>query len=320
VADHVSVHPLTGAELDRLEAQKGISRQRQIILEPIFAYGATLLVVLVVEPFILYLQLGDGDILTVSEAGEVGKAPLPADERLFANETTSLCTRDSWRDFRAHFQVISGSPPALILVSSDGYDNSFRDEAGFLQVGADILEMIRAEGLETVAESMETWLTEASQQGSGDDITLGILCRMDALEQKLPAGRVPAGQLSSVEEEQGVVMARCSQSGQGFGIRFEEQGRGRWIADWAFAAQETPAKSQRKKKRKGDDGGEISGVFEFDAAYPGCPHCHAPSIFQCVCGKVACWDGESHAVTCPWCGTTVELRDEIGSLSARADR
>ncbi len=234
VADHVSANPLTSAELDQLEAQKDINRRRQIVLEPIFAYGATLLTVVVAESFILYLQLGDGDILTVSETGEVSRAPLSADDRLFANETTSLCSRDAWRDFRVHFQVISGSPPTLILISTDGYGNSFRDEAGFLQVGADILEMIRADGLDAVDEGMEAWLTEASQEGSGDDITLGILCRMDAVNRKMPAGRVPAGQLSSVEEEAGVVVARCSRSRQDFGIRFEEKGRGRWIADWVF--------------------------------------------------------------------------------------
>ena len=312
VADHVFESPLRHEELERLDAKVDAGKRRQVMLDPILAYGATLLIVLVAESFILYLQLGDGDILTVSETGEVSRAPLPADERLFGNETTSLCFQDAWREFRAHFQVISGPPPALILVSSDGYANSFRDEAGFLQVGADILDMIRSDGLDAVNEDLETWLTEASENGSGDDVTLGIICRTDAL--KMPAGRVPAGQLSSVEEEQGVVVARCSQAGQGFGIRFEEKGRGRWIANWAFDDTETSARRERY------DRGEISGTFEFDAGYPGCPHCSAPSIFQCVCGKVACWDGESRAVTCPWCGTSVELRDPIGSLSASADR
>lgn len=314
VADHVSTSPLTSAELDRLEAQKDIRKRRQVGLEPILAYGATLLAVVVAESFILYLQLGDGDILVVSEAGEVSKAPLPTDERLFANETTSLCLRDAWREFRSHFQVISASSPALILVSTDGYGNSFRDDVGFLQVGADILAMIRADGLDAVSASLETWLTEASQEGSGDDVTLGILCRVDALEKELPAGRVPAGQLSSVEEEQGVVMARCSQSRRGFGMRFEEQGHGHWITDWAFDTKEMPDRRERCSR------GKITGDLKFSADYPGCPHCGAPSIFQCVCGQVACWDGESRTVTCPWCGDTVELRDLIESLSARADR
>jgi len=146
------------------------------------AYGATLLGVVVTEDYILYLQLGDGDILTVSEKGEVTK-PLTADERLFANETTSLCSRDGWRDFRVDFQVMSGEPPALILLSTDGYANSFRDEAGFLKVGSDLLDMIREDGLESVSDNLEMWLAEASQAGSGDDITLGLICRMDALEK-----------------------------------------------------------------------------------------------------------------------------------------
>jgi hypothetical protein len=192
VADHVSENPLTRKELERLDAKVDVTKRRQVALDPILAYGATLLTVVVAESFILYLQLGDGDILAVSEMGVVSRPPVPADERLFANETTSLCSRDAWRDFRSHFQVISGPPPALILVSTDGYANSFRDEAGFLQVGADILEMIRADGLDTVDAGLETWLAEASQDGSGDDITLGILCRVDA--SKLPAGRVPVGQ------------------------------------------------------------------------------------------------------------------------------
>ncbi len=323
VADHLSASPLTSAELDKLEAQRDAEKRRQIVMEPVLAYGATLLVVVMTDAFIFYLQLGDGDILTVSEAGQVNPAPLPGDERLFANETTSLCGRDAWREFRTHFQVISGALPALILVSSDGYGNSFRDHAGFLQVGADFLDMMREDGVDAINEGLETWLTEASQQGSGDDVTLGIICRMDALQSKtetkvesgMPVGRVPAGHLSSVEEEKGIVVARCSQSGRDFGIRFEEQKRGRWTANWAFPHKETPS-----RKRTDYGRGEITGVFEFDAAYPGCPHCDAPSIFQCVCGKVACWDGNSQAVTCPWCDTVVELRDQIGSLSALADR
>lgn len=167
------------------------------------AYGATLLCAVVTADFILYLQLGDGDILTVSERGEVTK-PLAADERLFANETTSLCSRDGWRDFRVGFQVMSGEPPALILLSTDGYANSFRDEAGFLKVGSDLLEMIRADGLESISDNLEIWLTEASQAGSGDDISLGIICRMDALakveNQDMAADSVTENVESSVNE------------------------------------------------------------------------------------------------------------------------
>src|SRR5262249_50369285 len=104
--------------------------------------------------------------------------PLVKDDRLFANETTSLCTPDAWSDFRVNFQPITNEQPALILLATDGYPNSFRDEAGFLKVGTDILKTIHAEGLGRVKDSLEGWLSDSTRAGSGDDVTLGILCSL----------------------------------------------------------------------------------------------------------------------------------------------
>lgn len=113
-----------------------------------------------------------------------------------------------------------------------------------------------------------------------------------------------------------IVLARCSRRAEGaaFGMRFEEKQRGYWEADWAFAIKETSA------KREGYDRGKISGHFLFATAYPGCPHCGTKCIFQCGCGKVGCWDGESKTVTCPWCKCRTELRGDIESLDAGGDR
>ena len=144
------------------------------------AYGATILTVAVAERFVLYLQLGDGEILTVSDQGVVSK-PLVKDDRLFANETTSLCTPEAFSDFRVSFQPITHEQPALILLATDGYPNSFRDEAGFLKVGTDILKTIRAEGLERVKDNLEGWLSDSTRAGSGDDVTLGILCSLSQI-------------------------------------------------------------------------------------------------------------------------------------------
>jgi hypothetical protein len=149
---------------------------------PLLAYGATSLTVAVEESFVLYLQLGDGEILNVSATGEVTRA-LPEDERLFANETTSLCTRDAEKNFRVRLQTLAGEPPALILLSTDGYVNSFSDSAGFLKVGSDLLEMLRADGFDPINASLKGWLEEATRSGSGDDCTLGLICRMDALSK-----------------------------------------------------------------------------------------------------------------------------------------
>lgn len=145
----------------------------------VIAYGATLLVAAVTDQFALYLQLGDGEILTVNESGEVTR-PLTKDDRLFGNETTSLCAPEAWRDFRVSFQPFVQSPPALILLSTDGYPNSFRDESGFFKVGSDILHMIRENGLSFIKENLGGWLSDSTRAGSGDDITLGILCSIDS--------------------------------------------------------------------------------------------------------------------------------------------
>lgn len=212
VGKHLKEHPLEPEQLAYVEQKSGAKARAAVEKDNVIAYGATLLMAWITDSFIAYLQLGDGDIVAISEAdppaatSEAGSAiqadrqaaaedggsmagedepprgveadrPLPKDERLFANETTSLCGDKAWNDFRVSFQPLYGTPPALITLSTDGYLNSFVDESAFLQVGPDLLKMIRAEGLERVGEELPAWLDEASQVGSGDDITLALVYR-----------------------------------------------------------------------------------------------------------------------------------------------
>jgi hypothetical protein len=97
-------------------------------------------------------------------------------------------------------------------------------------------------------------------------------------------------------------------------MRLEEKTKDYWIADWAFAIKEESA------SREGYQNTTVCGAFAFAAEYPGCPHCGARSIFKCGCGRVACWDGETRRVTCPWCEATAELVDDIKSLRLDGDR
>ena len=171
----LKIKPFTPEELTLLDA----ASRRQIETNPYLAYGSTLLTVIVAPAFILYLQLGDGDILTVSTQGDIER-PIAADARLIGNETTSLCSAKAWNEVRVSFQTLAGSPPALILAATDGYANAYRDEAGFQQVARDFWAMLRDDGDAAVKLHLKEWLNEASQQGSGDDITVGILWRPDA--------------------------------------------------------------------------------------------------------------------------------------------
>lgn len=182
-------NPFTSEELSTLEQKEG-AKVRERFENPddpnkyfFTAYGATLLTVAVCRKYILYLQLGDGDILAVYENGEVIR-PLPPDDRLFANETTSLCSTDPWKDFRVVFQPIvdPNKLPVLILAATDGYSNSFKDDEAFFKVGTEFMEIIRSEGQTYVKENLTAWLEETTKVASGDDISLGLLINANALD------------------------------------------------------------------------------------------------------------------------------------------
>jgi hypothetical protein len=111
-----------------------------------------------------------------------------------------------------------------------------------------------------------------------------------------------------------IVAARCGQTAQGFGIRFERPGEARWSATWAFALNESAA------RREGYDRSEISGTIQLTASYPGCSHCAKSAIVCCGNrGKASCWNGKTRVVTCPWCGNRAELAGAITKLKTRND-
>lgn len=111
-----------------------------------------------------------------------------------------------------------------------------------------------------------------------------------------------------------IVIGRCRHSKERFGIRMEREDANHWVATWAFAVKEAAA------KREGYEATHAEGSFGFDQSYPGCPHCSARSIVRCCCGKVACLNGESSVVTCPWCGGSGELGGHVTSLQGGGDR
>ena len=175
VSEDITRDPIAEEELRLLEEKDG-QKSRTIVMDSggILAYGATLLAVLIAEEYVLYLQLGDGDIFTVSEDGSVLR-PLSGDPRLFANETTSLCLKNAHKDFRVAFRVIENVPPSLIFLSTDGYANSYPNEEAFIEVPADYLKQIQCHGLGLVESELTGWLEEVSKGGSGDDVTLGLI-------------------------------------------------------------------------------------------------------------------------------------------------
>lgn len=111
-----------------------------------------------------------------------------------------------------------------------------------------------------------------------------------------------------------IIVARCSQSKEIFGIRMEEKLPGQWISDWAFRLKEQTARKEGYHQTK------ITGSFNVDSAYPGCPYCENRGFFKCGCGHIACWNGHKNPVTCPWCNETIELGGMVTELTAGEDR
>jgi serine/threonine protein phosphatase PrpC len=197
--------PFSEAELANVEKEEGVEGRAAVESSPELAYGATLLAAAATDKVLLYLQLGDGEILSVSAQGTTTR-PLPPDDRLIANQTTSLCQAEAWKDFRSSWVIAGGTAgalPSLVLLSTDGYANSFRSDEDFLKIGQDYLEIIREQGISSLAEELPAILTEATQQGSGDDITLAIL--QDDLSAvgatKVARPLIPPGSKSALIEQ-----------------------------------------------------------------------------------------------------------------------
>lgn len=169
--------PFSDVELERLRSRTGERAARRLETDPAVAYGSTVVAALLAPEYIFFLQLGDGDMLLVGEDGAVSRPPLAEDPNLFANRTTSLCSPDAWQHVRIALLPRPAPPPALLLLATDGYANSFVDEAAFRGVGGDLLETLRSEGAAAVQEALPDWLAATSEAGSGDDISVALAWR-----------------------------------------------------------------------------------------------------------------------------------------------
>ncbi len=166
----IEQHPFSDLEKETLEYY-GIALEEGFVV-----YGATLLAALVTNEYALFFQLGDGDIVFVSETGVVDRV-FSAEDSLITNETHSLSEPEAWRYGRVSLRLWESEVPSLIMLSTDGYSNSFSSDEGFEQVGSDMISLIKDKGVAYVKENLKGWLKEASKIGSGDDVTVGILSR-----------------------------------------------------------------------------------------------------------------------------------------------
>lgn len=178
VSADLAQHPVGEAEQAAL-SQNGSAAPRQAGRDnPYLIYGSTVLGVLVTGSYLLCLQLGDGDILLVDAAGATNR-PFGDPTQFIGDETPSLCSSSACEEVRVCILPLDEQRPVLALLSTDGYAKSFLSDSGFLAVGRDYLELLRTRGRQRVKEDLGRLLSETSQRGSGDDITLALIKRTE---------------------------------------------------------------------------------------------------------------------------------------------
>jgi len=134
-------------------------------------YGTTLLGLVLTEDFFFAFQIGDGDIVFVSNDGT--ESVIKGD-KILGVETHSLSKIDAWKKAISvvHKMDYQSNLPALFLMSSDGFANSYKNEEEFEKTCIDYFEMIKQYGARQVGENLKSWLSETSAMGCGDDITV----------------------------------------------------------------------------------------------------------------------------------------------------
>lgn len=136
-------------------------------------YGTTLLGLFITEKFIFALQLGDGDINYVDEDGV---SPVIEGDKILGVETHSISKPSSWKKVLTKVISIENTidKPCMYVLSTDGFVNSHSSEEEFHKTCMDYLSMIQQHGPETVDVNIPAWLSETSEKGCGDDIT--VIC------------------------------------------------------------------------------------------------------------------------------------------------
>lgn len=175
VLDHLKEHPFEPDEVGNLTYK----HRRTLGKNALYAYGSTLMAALVTKAFLLGYNIGDGDWL-VYQGDQVTNYHYKDDSTL-GNATYSLCVAGSLQ--KAAYVVRSMvEKPDLIFLATDGYHNSFRTTEGFYQVGKDVLALYRRDGIGVIAENLEAWTRDTSDQGSGDDVSVVMVFCVDEVK------------------------------------------------------------------------------------------------------------------------------------------
>lgn len=174
---HYAKSPFTENELNALNEQE----RKRILSNIETAYGTTLIAILITERFSFCIQIGDGDCVILKENGDI-ELPMPGDDRLLFDVTTSLCDREAIMNFR---HVWLEDPPVAALISTDGIRNSFTSKEYFIKFCRNIFESYNDTEVEQANSDLAEFLPELSERGSGDDVSISIIFDRERLQNTI---------------------------------------------------------------------------------------------------------------------------------------
>ncbi len=137
-------------------------------------YGTTLLGLLITKGFIFAFQIGDGDITLIDKDNI---SPVVETEKILGTETHSLSKVDAWK--KAVSVILrrdaKANTPYLYMLTTDGFVNSYVSEDEYRKSCREYYNMIEEHGFKKVCSNLGVWLTETSELGCGDDITMVLV-------------------------------------------------------------------------------------------------------------------------------------------------
>ncbi len=103
-----------------------------------------------------------------------------------------------------------------------------------------------------------------------------------------------------------VIIGKCINTKNLFGIRSQQINNNQWECNWAFPIDENYVKNEKY------DNQIIEGELILSTEYPGCPYCNNSSFIKCgICENITCYDNSNTITECASCGNKVKPKGNI---------
>lgn len=169
VNNDLSLNPITDVELNGLPEDAVEAIRSGQSLNKI--YGCTLIMCVVIDSFWFGIHIGDGKCVVAMNNG-LYTQPIPWDEvGCVGNRSTSICNSNSFAGFR---YIYGTDIPTGLFVASDGIDESF-DESGLNRCYYTLGYWVQTLSKEELDSKMDELLTQITNNGSGDDVSIACI-------------------------------------------------------------------------------------------------------------------------------------------------